>query len=237
MAKFGAILFRYRNQLFPLMMLVAILGAHPAYPFGSHTLDIVFDLAGTLLVVAGQALRALTIGYEYIIRGGRKRRVYAETLVKRGVFAHCRNPLYLGNILIGLGFTVIVQATALFIIVPFLLIAYGAIVAAEEAYLHDKFGIEYEKYCQQVNRWWPRWRRFSASVEGMRFNWKRLLVKEFNTTFLLGLAVPGVEIWNEYAVSGTSSIVTGPYVIAAAAAWVAVYAAIWMLKKTGRVKG
>ena len=45
----------------------------------------------------------LTIGYEYIVRGGRQGKVYAEDLVQGGVFAHSRNPLYLGNLLIIVG--------------------------------------------------------------------------------------------------------------------------------------
>src|SRR5678815_5444661 len=72
-------------------------------------------LAGLLIALSGQVLRAVTIGLEYIIRGGRNRQVYAEKLVTGGMFAHCRNPLYVGNflVLVGLG---VASCSALFLL-------------------------------------------------------------------------------------------------------------------------
>jgi hypothetical protein len=39
----------------------------------------------------------------YIVRGGKEGKPYAEGLVTRRNFNHCRNPLYVGNILMLLG--------------------------------------------------------------------------------------------------------------------------------------
>src|SRR5205814_7404454 len=100
---------------------------------------------GFLVASAGQMLRAATIGLEYIIRGGRKRQVYAEKLVQGGVFAHCRNPLYLGNfvILLGVG---LASNSVLFlcIAIPFFAFAYWALIAAEENYLRNKAEHEFD---------------------------------------------------------------------------------------------
>jgi len=60
--------------------------------------------AGLLMVALGQTFRITTIGLDYIVRGGRNRRIYAEDLVTGGLFSHCRNPLYVGNILIAIGY-------------------------------------------------------------------------------------------------------------------------------------
>jgi protein-S-isoprenylcysteine O-methyltransferase Ste14 len=238
MVRLGNFFFRYRNALFPVVFVVALLAARPQYPFGRHDLDIVFDILGASLALLGQALRALTIGYEYIIRGGRNHQVYADNLVQGGVFAHCRNPLYVGNILMAFGLALMINSTALYLIViPFMLIAYAAIVAAEEAYLRGKFGAEYDGYCERVNRWLPRWAGFRKSTEGMRFNWKRLLVKEFHTTFVLIAAIPTVELWEEYSLGGASRLPPKEYLIAAAIIWLTLYLAVRTLKKTGYVRG
>jgi protein-S-isoprenylcysteine O-methyltransferase Ste14 len=91
------------------------------------------------------------VGYAYIIRGGKNRQVYAEDLVTGGFFNHSRNPLYVGNLLILLGPAAHMERTAAYLVgVPFFLIGYSAIVAAEEAFLRRKFGAQYDAYAARV---------------------------------------------------------------------------------------
>ena len=98
-------------------------------------------IIGFSVTLIGQLIRVVTIGLVYIMRGGRNRRVYAEDLVTTGIFAHCRNPLYVGNILVlaGLG---IASNSLIFMAVflPIFLFFYQAIVMAEEDFLAGKFG-------------------------------------------------------------------------------------------------
>jgi hypothetical protein len=56
-------------------------------------------------------------------------------------------------------------------------------VAAEEAYLPQKFGEAYDAYMRDVPRWLPRLRGLRQSVAGMRFNWRRVLLKEYGSTY------------------------------------------------------
>jgi protein-S-isoprenylcysteine O-methyltransferase Ste14 len=58
------------------------------------------DALGVVVLAGGLALRSLVVGLAYIKRGGKGKKVYADALVTDGIFAHSRNPLYLGNILI-----------------------------------------------------------------------------------------------------------------------------------------
>ena len=177
-ARPGQFFFRYRNAIGPVAFLVALLAGTPAYPLGRDDLNLALDVLGMCAALLGEALRIVTIGYEYIERGGRDRKAYASTLVQGGVFAHCRNPLYLGNILLAVGIALVVHAAAFYLIVlPLAGYAYVSIVAAEEAYLQEKFGDAYRAYCRRVNRWVPRWRGWPCSIAGMRFNWRRVLVK------------------------------------------------------------
>lgn len=180
----GNVFFRYRNALFPAVLAALFFGFRPQYPRGSESLDNLTDVVGLLVALAGQALRVAVIGYVYIVRGGRDRRVYAEGLVTEGFFAHSRNPLYLGNIFVLFGLFIIHDNTWVYVIgVPIFLFGYIAIVAAEEAYLRRKFGAGYEAYTSAVPRWIPSFGGLRASLDGMRFNWQRVILKEYGSTF------------------------------------------------------
>jgi protein-S-isoprenylcysteine O-methyltransferase Ste14 len=94
-------------------------------------------------------VRALTIGLAYIKRGGKNRKIYAKGLVKEGIFAHCRNPLYLGNILIITGLGIVAHSFLFALIgIPLFIFLYLAIIRAEEHFLASKFGQEYIEYCR-----------------------------------------------------------------------------------------
>jgi hypothetical protein len=186
----------------------------------------------------GEALRIVTIGYEYIERGGRNRQVYASRLVQGGVFAQCRNPLYLGNILLTLGLALIVNAMVFYLVVlPLVIYAYTAIVAAEEQFLRNTFGAEFDQYCRRVNRWIPSLRGWRASIAGMRFNWRRVLVKEYNTIFVVLLALVAVKLWSDYEVRGEGVLPSTLSLGLGLGVWFAAYVLVRAMKKSGFVKG
>jgi protein-S-isoprenylcysteine O-methyltransferase Ste14 len=140
---------------------------------------------GFSVTIGGQLIRVITIGLVYIIRGGKDRRVYAEDLVTTGIFAHCRNPLYVGNILIlvGLG---IASNSLLFMAVftPLFLFFWQAIIMAEENYLRGKFGEQYNAYCKKVDRWLINFKGLGKTMRSMQFKWKRVLIREYNATYI-----------------------------------------------------
>ena len=184
LVRYGNFLFHHRNALFPAVLLALFSAFRPQYPRGSERLDNLLDFVGVLVALAGQALRVAVIGYVYIIRGGRDQRVYAEDLVTRGFFAHSRNPLYLGNFVVLLGLFIIYNNPWVYLLgIGFFGLGYAAIVAAEEAYLREKFAVAYDAYMRDVPRWLPRLRGFRQSVADMRFNWRRVLLKEYGSTY------------------------------------------------------
>lgn len=238
MTQIGQFLFRYRNVLGPVLFLVAMALSRPGYAVIAPQWGSVFVAAGVTLAVLGQLLRMVTIGYEYIVRGGKNKQVYASNLVQGGVFAHCRNPLYVGNILMAVGLALIVHSYAfVLIVIPAILFTYACIVSAEEAYLLGKFGNEYENYMQRVNRWLPRLSGFGVSTAGMQFNWKRVLVKEYNTTFTLLAAMLALYWWGEYSAGGASDLPSGGAIVGMFIVWVALYLGVRALKKSGFIKG
>jgi len=233
----GNFLFRYRNGLGPILFILALVGGRPIFPDGSAQLNLLLDCIGIGVALAGQLLRIVTIGFEYIERGGRNHQVYASKLVQGGIFAQCRNPLYVGNVLLAIGLALVVNSLAFYLtVVPLVCYAYIAIVSAEEAFLREKFGEEYERYCQRVSRWMPRLSGWRSAVAGMRFNWRRVIVKEYNTIFVVILALTTVKLWADYQVLGPLVLPAEESLGVAFAIWLASYLVVRTAKKTGYIK-
>ncbi|MER3497951.1 MAG: S-isoprenylcysteine methyltransferase [Chitinophagaceae bacterium] len=186
MVKIGNFLFRNRNGIFPLFYLMLFIPSFiPGVNWEVFPNPITAMIIGFTVAITGQLIRVMTIGLVYIIRGGKDRRVYAEDLVTIGIFAHCRNPLYVGNILIltGLG---IASNSLLFMAVftPIFLFFWQAIVMAEENYLRNKFGRQYDQYCSHVNRWLFNLKGLGNTLRSMNFKWKRVVIREYNSTYI-----------------------------------------------------
>jgi len=104
----GHFLFSSRDYLFPLTFFVLLLTTLPTFPFGSTRADEWLDVLGILAACFGQGCRFLAAGRaDNIRRRGYQRQIGAKALIEDGVFAHVRNPLYLGNFLIVTGFVLI----------------------------------------------------------------------------------------------------------------------------------
>jgi protein-S-isoprenylcysteine O-methyltransferase Ste14 len=204
----GNFFFQYRNRLFPLIFLLAALTLRPSIMFGSPLADRLLAASGMLIVLFGELVRLLTIGFEYIHRGGKEGRVYAGRLVQGGVFGLVRNPMYIGNVLIAVGMTMFLRSPLGYVIlIPLFLFLYQALIAAEEAYLLDRFGSDYENYCANVNRFAPCLDRIPQAFSGMRFDWRRSLRKDLGTVVGLTMGLILIPIWRSYLLYGWS--VTG----------------------------
>lgn len=131
--------------------------------------------AGVLLVALGQLTRFWGAGCIVRYRG---EEVGAERLATWGPYALVRNPLYVGNGLIGLGWGWISGNLATVIFLVTFWVLYGLlIVPHEEAFLRGRFGAEYEDYCARVGRFFPR----SLSRE----TWSRVRAGSYDASILL----------------------------------------------------
>ncbi|GJQ59509.1 MAG: hypothetical protein SCALA701_23100 [Candidatus Scalindua sp.] len=198
MITIGNTLFRYRNTMFFIIGFVLIIGTKPEYIFESTFYDNCMDIAGFTVAIIGQVLRALVIGKDYIKRGGRDNKMMANRLVQGGLFAHSRNPLYFGNILIIIGLGIIYNSVWGYITAySFFIFGYLAIVMAEEDFLRTKFGVEYEEYCNRVPRFIPRFAGIRSTLSNGGFDWLRFLRKEYNMICIwVGCAI-ALRIWTE----------------------------------------
>ena len=101
---------------------------------------------GTLLAVPGILLRARASGHV-------KKN---QELTTSGPYAYTRNPLYLGSLIMAVGFAVAARSgwVLLFMGLMFLVI-YLPVIRSEEAFLRQTFP-GYEEYARRVPRWLPR---------------------------------------------------------------------------------
>jgi protein-S-isoprenylcysteine O-methyltransferase Ste14 len=235
MVKLGNFLFKFRTLVFPLSFVALISIPNPVSMSGHwEKWRYVFGFA---VALAGQAVRVLTIGLAYIKRGGKNRKIYANTLVKDGVFAHCRNPLYLGNILIVVGLAVIAHSIPFYFVgIPLFILMYVVIIEAEETYLRRQFGEEYTEYCRKVNRLIPNLSGIRNTIKRMEFHWSRVIVKEYGATYMWILCSGLLILRNQYARYGSE--VNGSQVLIfcfGIAFMTLLYGIARYLKKSGRL--
>jgi len=112
-----------------------------------------FMALGAIGIVPGLLIRALASGHV------RKN----EALATSGPYAYTRNPLYLGSLMIGLGFAAAARSwwVGVTLMAMFLAI-YVPVIRDEEAFLRRKFP-EFEEYARRVPRMLPRIRADSGA--------------------------------------------------------------------------
>ena len=98
--KIGDFFFKYRNKVFPLIIFIMFVLFSPTSSFINERIENIKDIIACVISISGLVIRGIVIGYAYIKRGGRNKKVYATELVTEGMFTICRNPLYFGNMLI-----------------------------------------------------------------------------------------------------------------------------------------
>lgn len=229
----GNFLFHTRNVLFPLLI-ATLLFLWPPVAI-NQVPGMYLMVLGLLMILVGQGLRILAIGLSYIVRGGRMRRIYAENLVTDGLFAHCRNPLYVGNVLIVMGFVFVSGNVTGLVVGSLLFMAiYRLIVFSEESFLSDKFGKAYDAFCADVPRWLINVTGLSDTIKNYQFDWPKVAVKEYGT-IMTSLMVPLGII--AYKLSLTQQLADyQPLLIGAGVAIMAAYGFVRFLKKSGRLK-
>jgi protein-S-isoprenylcysteine O-methyltransferase Ste14 len=234
----GSFFFRRRNTIFPIVIFILLVVAPPRPTLGDWRSDQLVNALGIGLAILGQALRVLVIGLAYIRRGGKGGKVHADTLVVDGIFAHSRNPLYLGNLLILGGMIVVANSPALtWIGVPFFAFAYGSIIAAEEQFLSRKFGAPYEEYRRRVPLLIPRITGLLSTLRSMKFDWQRVLRKEYGSIAASTSMFLAVVLWEAWIRGGAQGVVEiAPLLGIVVFAVLAFYGTIRVLKKSGRLR-
>lgn len=239
MVSIGNFFFKYRNWIFILFYAALFI---PSWPLFSKEVFGEFYylwpvIIGLVVTVTGQAIRGATIGLAYIVRGGKEGKPYAEGLVTEGIFNHCRNPLYVGNILMLLGVGILANSLLyVAVMMPVFLFIYQAIVLAEENFLRNKFGPGYDEYCKKVNRWIPNLSGIGKTFESMEFNWRRWVLREHTTQLIWLVGITLLLLLNYPELTGHDTILRNWLLGIILGGLLILYIFFRYLKKTGKFK-
>jgi len=158
-----------------------------------NRITISFTGAAFFLYFAFPSLTSVIAGIPFIILG-EIMRIWASGYIKKneelsqsGPYAITRNPLYVGNFLIGVGFSIMTSRVLLFLfyLAAFIYI-YKLTIQNEEKFLSAKFGDTFSRYKERVPVFFPfkLLSSGSASTENSdtHFAWQLVLKhREYNT--------------------------------------------------------
>lgn len=131
---------------------------------------------GAVLIVPGLLVRALASGHV------RKN----EALATSGPYAYTRNPLYLGSLLIGIGFAIAARSWWIGGVLVLMFFAiYLPVIRGEENFLRGQFP-EFDEYVQKVPRMFPRLTPAYAGDDAGGFS-MQLYLKHREWNALLGV--------------------------------------------------
>lgn len=198
--KIGNWLFRHRTAI-PIPFAAALL----LTPIGEAAVSPLIVVGGVVVTMLGELIRLW--GVHHIGAISRTRTDRLGPLIDTGPFAFVRNPLYLGNIALWVGFAMTARLAWMAPLIALLLGAeYHAIVKWEEQLLLSRLGEAYREYTARVPRWNPasnrRARRArgnelsrsaSPAVSAVGFSWQQTLFSERGT--LIAIAVGYVLLW------------------------------------------
>ena len=143
--------FLFSNRSFtpiPLVLVILYLSSL-SYPY---------FIIGIGLILVGESIRIY--GVRFAGGATRTREVGAPSLCTSGPYSRCRNPLYLGNMIIYCGVVLMAGGQflwpLLFIVFFFFILQYSMIISLEEETLVKLFGNEYQLYRESVPRLFPR---------------------------------------------------------------------------------
>lgn len=219
--RFGNWIFHYRNFLFPLFYLTLFIPSPDL-----HSNVVIPVIVGAAVIFTGMLTRSVTIGLVYIRRGGKKRKIDADDLVTEGIYSVCRNPMYLGNLLLLLGFGIFANSI-LFVAICFPLFSfiYYAIIRAEEDFLVGKFGEPYIEYRKNTYAIIPKLGKIGGLFGQYKFNFIRVINREYNSIFIY---LSGVLLLLWY-----HSVLTVKLFVILFASLLAIYLIVKYLKRKG----
>ena len=149
---------------------------------------------GTLLVLlARPSLLSLALGLPLLF-AGEAVRLWASGHIEKtkclatgGPYAHSRNPLYVGSLVMAFGVAVACASPwVVLAVAAYFLAFYPSVMREEAAFLAQKFPAEYAEWAAAVPLFWPR--PVPAGQRGSRFEWSRVrLNREWRTAAALPL--------------------------------------------------
>ncbi len=118
-------------------------------------------IAGVILMLLGITFRMYTAGY--LLGAHTTTSINADFICTSGPFAHIRNPLYLGNFVIGLSLAIAFNEWYGYLVfILHYIIVYSILIPYEEKFLAGKFGEAFSEYRAQSRRFLPTLKAFKG---------------------------------------------------------------------------
>jgi len=211
-ARQGALLFRWRSYalliFLPLAFLVVIRPEPMEVAFG-EAVDLAWEITCLAIAFIGLGVRIVTIGFTPKNTSGRNTNAQvADTLNTTGMYSIVRNPLYLGNAIIYMGFALFSQ-TYWFVIIMllFLVIYLERIIAAEEVFLLEKFGAKYAAWTEKVPAFIPKPSLWISPP--LPFSFRNILKREYSGFFGIIAAIVLFDYAREAIAEGETRVGLG----------------------------
>jgi len=133
---------------------------------------------GTLLALVGEGVRIWASGHIE----------KTQSLATGGPYAHTRNPLYVGSVIMAMGLAIAAASGwTLAIALGYLAVFYPAVIHQEAAFLAGKFPEAYREWARHVPLFLPR--LTPGGPRSTHFTWSRVRV---NREWRAMLAIPAV---------------------------------------------
>lgn len=177
----GNWLFRWRSYvplLFLPLLLIAIVECRVESATG-------YSAVASLIVSAlGNIFRCLCVACVPAGTSGRNTsRQIASGLNTTGAYSITRNPLYVGNYVVGLG--VCLATTSVWLVLTYTFafcLYYERIVIAEEVFLEKRFGNEFRTWASQTPAFFPRIGNWC--VPALPLSFRSMIRREYSTLML-----------------------------------------------------
>ena len=145
---------RIKTDAIILISVMFMTGLFFRFPFlyylNNAASEWVLNFVGMVLILSGAWVRMTARGHKKLHSSD------GQTLMRTGLYAVVRNPMYIGSYLFGAGFVLIIWPwwiLPIFTVIFFM--RFRVQVLKEEEYLRGILGREYDDYCHRVSRFSP----------------------------------------------------------------------------------
>ena len=139
-------------QMFVYLLVLSYLVGEFIIP--KYTLISILNIAGLIGLITSLALFFSSLNLFNSYKENPTPQTHTKRIIKTGIFAYCRNPMYMAFILFHFSMFLTFENVAYFLSAFGLFIwINNFVIPKEERYLIETFGEEYDRYLDAVKKW------------------------------------------------------------------------------------